>query len=92
MENLIRSTKIMLHFVPVDCHDPKCSGHGIRVSVSCICEKGWKGEFCDLVDAEGRKCLPSCSGRGDFDVNLNRCICHHGFMGEECEIGRNFTP
>lgn len=70
----------------VDCVDPKCSGHGYCVTGQCVCRKGWRGESCEMVDDQERRCLPDCGGHGVWDMEMGKCICHPGYRGESCSI------
>lgn len=85
---LFMASFLNLFFILVDCQDPTCSSHGFCVSGTCVCRKGWRGVNCDLVDDDEKQCLPDCSAHGAFDIELGKCICHQGFMGDACNIGK----
>ncbi|XP_068721629.1 N-acetylglucosamine-1-phosphodiester alpha-N-acetylglucosaminidase-like [Montipora capricornis] len=66
-------------------HEPysvsrNCSGHGQRVMDQCVCDSGWTGEACDVLECKQNDyCSPNgiCSDQGG-------CICHPGWEGENC--------
>ncbi|CAN7937034.1 unnamed protein product [Ixodes hexagonus] len=73
-----------LHCEEVDCLDPDCSGHGVCVSGMCLCRKGWKSNDCSEPDSDALRCLPDCSGHGQFDLDLQRCVCDDQWTGPDC--------
>lgn len=51
-----------------------------------VCNEGWRGPDCDVP-----VCRNKCSeglGQGRCDPVYGRCICHRGFVGEDCAIAR----
>ncbi|XP_065289509.1 teneurin-m isoform X2 [Dermacentor albipictus] len=72
------------HCEEVDCLDPECSGHGVCVSGMCLCRKGWKSNDCSEPDSDALRCLPDCSGHGQFDLDLQRCACDDQWTGPDC--------
>ncbi|PKN54765.1 MAG: hypothetical protein CVU56_24800, partial [Deltaproteobacteria bacterium HGW-Deltaproteobacteria-14] len=84
--------------------DDPCSEHGVCQAtgglVTCACELGWTGAFCQkcapgyhldgpsgmcLLD---QQCLPAtCSNHGDCDVasGVVTCACAAGYTGDWCE-------
>ncbi|XP_037506639.1 teneurin-m isoform X6 [Rhipicephalus sanguineus] len=73
-----------VHCEEVDCLDPECSGHGVCVSGMCLCRKGWKSNDCSEPDSDALRCLPDCSGHGQFDLDLQRCVCDDQWTGPDC--------
>ena len=65
--------------------DLECSGHGTCANNSCVCQKGWRGNLCELSDCPGD---PDCSQRGvcirASDNVLPECLCNQGFGGPDC--------
>jgi hypothetical protein len=59
------------------CKDVSCGDWGIcnPADKTCLCDPGWKGEWCD------RK---QCSGRG-IDDGSGTCHCFPGFAGSDCD-------
>lgn len=66
-----------------------CSGRGLYVAGSCVCDEGWKGKECETqvdvtvvmpVDACESQ---DCNGRGT--CVSGRCRCMDGWMGSACE-------
>ncbi|XP_064481660.1 teneurin-m-like isoform X2 [Ornithodoros turicata] len=72
------------HCEDVDCLDTECSGHGVCVSGMCLCRKGWKSSDCSEPDSDALRCLPDCSGHGQFDLDLQRCVCDGQWTGPDC--------
>ena len=67
--------------------DSECSEHGVIVDNACICDyaTGWKGELCDIPGCPGKFNL-DCSGRGDCDSSLHKCVCNEGWSDLGCGI------
>ena len=60
--------------VPNCNHHGQCDGNG-----ECICDRGWTGEFCEILD-----CMDSsCSNHG-ICKNAT-CYCSEGWYGKSCE-------
>ncbi len=71
-----------------------CSGNGMCLSTLqiCICEPGWTGEDCSILDCPGS---PPCNDHGICEnVNPKRCRCDPKWTGESCNLrcvnGRNY--
>uniref|UniRef100_A0A2M4CRS9 Putative attractin n=1 Tax=Anopheles darlingi TaxID=43151 RepID=A0A2M4CRS9_ANODA len=67
-----------------------CSGNGVCQEGECSCEQGFTGAACHIP-----RCPRLCSahlGRGWCDTKQQRCICKHGFIGNDCsqEIAHGF--
>ena len=56
-----------------DCLDRTCSQHGTCSEGVCYCHLGWMGESCEERNLMIQPCLPDCSNRGTFDINLGQC-------------------
>ena len=56
-----------------------CSGHGRCHGSACICERGFTGPACALVEPA---CPHACSGRGY--CNGEGCVCEEGYGGPDC--------
>mmetsp|Transcript_12245 Transcript_12245/g.19897 ORF Transcript_12245/g.19897 Transcript_12245/m.19897 type:complete len:260 (-) Transcript_12245:664-1443(-) len=63
-------------------------------SYGCICDKGYRGADCSLVECpsdvdpmggSGKAEGHDCSGRGRCDYSTGNCACHTGFFGTACE-------
>ena len=39
-------------FHAVDCPHPTCSDHGWCVTGTCVCQRGWRGGDCSVMDAD----------------------------------------
>ena len=64
-----------------------CSGHGLCVDGACVCEHGWHGGSCALMDVLA--CLRACSAHGTCRKD-GTCHCERGFTGVACELGDPF--
>jgi hypothetical protein len=62
--------------------------------VGCVCDKGYRGPACNLVecpsgpdpmDGYGNEAGRDCSGRGKCDYATGVCTCHVGFYGTRCQ-------
>uniref|UniRef100_A0A2C9KDD1 EGF-like domain-containing protein n=1 Tax=Biomphalaria glabrata TaxID=6526 RepID=A0A2C9KDD1_BIOGL len=74
----------------VDCMAPSCSGNGVCLLGTCRCYRGFKGRDCNVEDKINvtQLCFSkSCSGRGLYDVQTERCECGRHFAGLNCETG-----
>ncbi|XP_045596655.2 multiple epidermal growth factor-like domains protein 8 [Procambarus clarkii] len=63
----------------------KNAGHNrVCSNGKLVCDEKWRGVHCDIP-----VCPNKCSeteGRGKCDSGYGRCICTHGFVGEDCSI------
>ena len=75
-----------------------CSGRGLCLVGRCVCVEGFTGDDCSLVSglpaassaARSRDVRPAaghsyCSGHGALIPRFGRCLCDHGWAGEQCE-------
>ncbi|KAJ6222083.1 hypothetical protein RDWZM_000628 [Blomia tropicalis] len=56
-----------------------CSNHGVCVGDRCTCDAEFEGDAC-----ERHICPNGCSGNGECDKTNHRCVCHYGFVGNDC--------
>lgn len=77
------------------CDQLYCGPHGECVNdaygAGCICNRGWSGTLCDVMDCPG---TPDCGGqergtctvdpRTDPELQVPVCECSDGFTGEDC--------
>eukprot|EP01133_Synstelium_polycarpum_P009824 gene9824-11474_t len=62
-------------FIPLTCADPTCSGHGVCVLDTCVCNDGWETP---ASNCSVKMCAdPTCSGHGSC-VN-GACQCDQGW-------------
>ncbi|GIY38880.1 hypothetical protein CEXT_423651 [Caerostris extrusa] len=40
------------------------------------------------ADTDALRCLPDCSGHGQFDLELQKCICDEQWTGSDCSQGQ----
>ena len=52
------------------------------VSGACICEPGWRGDFCEV-----EICPSQCSGHGACVAQVG-CACDPGFFGNDCALSK----
>lgn len=58
--------------------------NGECVDGTCVCEEGWKGEYCDIVDDP---CFNVICFNGNCDNGI--CDCDPGFEGSDCGTSIN---
>ncbi|XP_015786366.1 teneurin-m-like isoform X2 [Tetranychus urticae] len=71
-----------------DCLDPSCSSHGACIDGTCWCKMGWKGVNCSQIDHRLNKFFPHCNTRGVYDLDLEKCACFPGWLGDDCSIAK----
>lgn len=59
----------------------ECSGHGRCENGTCSCDAAHSGIGCQV-----EKCPANCSYHGHCDLNLGRCVCDVGYIGESCAV------
>ncbi len=57
----------------------ECSGNGIRVDGTCVCDDQWSGDNCACFMG---KCAGGCSGHGTCSCGY--CYCEPGWQGDDC--------
>lgn len=70
-----------------DCLEPNCSNNGACVDGQCWCKMGWRGVNCSEIDTRFNKFFPDCSSKGVYDLDLEKCVCFNGWLGDDCSIG-----
>ena len=68
------------------CDSIECLNDGICVDGTCICESGYSGKYCEIVDDNGNdNCVGVTCFNGGVCVNGN-CECPPGYTGINCGI------
>jgi len=61
-------------------HSCNYNGHCDVALGACVCENGWRGEWCQF-----RSCASGCETHGWCDVD-GRCVCDAGWTGTSCML------
>ena len=64
----------------------ECSGNGVCLSGSCLCDAGFSGVDCSVSTA----CPNDCSGNGV--CFSGSCFCNAGFSGADCSSSSSSCP
>lgn len=64
----------------------ECSGNGVCLSGSCLCDAGFSGVDCSVSTA----CPNNCSGNGV--CVSGSCFCNSGFSGADCSSSSSSCP
>ena len=65
-------------FTGIDC-SKECNGRGTCQGKQCVCQKGWRGDRCEIVGCPGIG--SDCSGHGDCLAVNQECDCYRGWKG-----------
>ncbi|XP_046588912.1 multiple epidermal growth factor-like domains protein 8 isoform X1 [Neodiprion lecontei] len=57
-----------------------CTGHGVCLQNTCVCESEWGGKDCSRA-----LCPDKCGGGV---CKRGRCLCHSGYSGQSCSLDR----
>lgn len=65
------------------------------LSYRCICNIGWKGDFCETQSHLCENSTLACNiGATCIGLNAEKnpiCVCSYGRKGSKCEKGTNFS-
>ncbi|MEZ4268562.1 MAG: hypothetical protein R3F39_19525 [Myxococcota bacterium] len=64
-----------------------CSGHGLCIEDTCLCDPGFEGQACEKTSAA---CPNDCGGRGV--CQFGKCFCQEGFAGPDCSENVGTCP
>jgi hypothetical protein len=64
-----------------------CSGHGLCIEDTCVCDVGFEGQACEKASAA---CPNDCSGRGL--CQFGKCFCKEGYAGDDCADNVGVCP